>query len=153
TAYATSFRSHLSNIVAEERYVQDVNYRNLPPNRFAMDTHRELRSDILLVQPNGSDQYVEFRDVFEVDGRPVRDRQDRLTALFLHPSASSGARIDQINRESARYNIGNIERTINTPTLPLQFLLPPNQPRFRFALTTKATPAMRASSGTPRATV
>ncbi len=152
-AYATAFQQRFSNIVAEERYVQDVTYRNVAPNRFAIVTHRELRSDLLLVRPDGADRYLEFRDVFEVDGRPVRDRQDRLTTLFLHPSASAEGQIQQINRESARYNIGNIERTINTPTLPLQFLLPRNQQRFRFTRTSKIAPAMGSSSGIPRGVV
>jgi VWFA-related protein len=148
--YATIFQRRLSNIVAEERYVQDVTHLNLAPGRFAAESHRELRSDVLLVQPSGTDRYVEFRDVFEVDGRPVRDRQDRLTTLFLEPTASAEARIQRINRESARYNIGNIERTINTPTLPLLFLLPQNQSRFRFTRSTRNAPALARSTSTPR---
>jgi len=132
--YAGRFQSQFSTIVAEERYVQHVAYRSLAPGRFAAETHRELRSDLLLVRPEGSDRFVEFRDVFEVDGHPVRDRQDRLTKLFLDPSAHAADQIQEINRESARYNIGNVERTINTPTLALNFLLPRNQPRFRFTL-------------------
>ena len=32
----------------------------------------------------------------------------------------------------AKYNIGDLYRTINVPTLPLVFLLPDRQPRFRF---------------------
>jgi len=130
--YAVAFQRQLSNIVAEERYVQDVRYPNLVPGRGAANAHRELRSDVLLVQPTGSDAYVEFRDVFEVDGRPVRDRQERLTRLFLTSGATADAQFRQIARESARYNIGNVERTINTPTLALQFLLPAYQARFRF---------------------
>ncbi len=49
-AYATAFQQRFSNIVAEERYVQDVTYRNVALNRFAIVTHRELRSDLLLVR-------------------------------------------------------------------------------------------------------
>jgi len=130
--YVTAFQQRLANIVAEEDYVQDVTYPNLLPGRTASGTHRELRSDILLVRPQGADQYVEFRDVFEVDRRPVRDRQERLTALFLSGATSAAAQIEQIQRESARYNIGNVERTINTPTLALQCVLPAYQSRFRF---------------------
>jgi VWFA-related protein len=140
--YAVDFQHRLSNIVAEERYVQDITHINLAPGRFAAVTHRELRSDVLLVQPGGAGGYVAFRDVFEVDGRPVRDRQDRLTVLFLNPTASADAQIERINRESARYNIGNVERTINTPTLPLLFLLPDNQPRFRFTRGRSHAPAL-----------
>jgi hypothetical protein len=136
SGYATTFRRQLSNIVAEEWYVQDIRRMNLPPGRFAAESHRELRSDVLLVQPGGTDRYVEFRDVFEVDGKPVRDRQDRLTALFLDPTRSAEAQIQRINQESAG-NIGNIQRTINTPTPPLLFLSAENQSRFRF------TPARR----------
>src|SRR5262249_34385341 len=134
-------------VVAEERYVQDITRVNVLPGRFPAEAHRELRSDVLLVQPAGTDRYVEFRDVFEVDGRPVRDRQDRLTALFLDRTASADAQIQRINQESARYNIGAIERTINTPTLPLTFLLPHNQPRFRFSRGSRNAPAMARAPG------
>lgn len=149
-AYATAFQRQFSNVVTEERYVQDIRRINLPPNRFPAVSHRELRSDLLLVQPSGTNGYVEFRDVFEVDGTPVRDRQDRLTKLFLDPAASPVAEIQSITRESARYNIGNIDRTINTPTLALLFLLPQNQPRFRFGRSNKPTPTMTHSTETLR---
>ena len=152
-SYATAFQHQLSNIVAEERYVQDVTRLNLLPGRFATESHRELRSDVLLVRPGGADRYVEFRDVFEVDGRPVRDRQDRLTTLFLDTTASAEAQIQRINRESARYNIGNIERTINTPTLALLFLLPENQPRFRFTRSVKNAPAIARRTSAPHGSV
>jgi hypothetical protein len=45
--YATTFQRQLSNIVAEERYVQDITRMNLPPGRFATESHRQLRSDVL----------------------------------------------------------------------------------------------------------
>ncbi|MBZ5560190.1 MAG: VWA domain-containing protein [Acidobacteriia bacterium] len=150
SGYATAFQRQLSNIVAEERYVQDISRVNVLPSRFATATHRELRSDFLLVRPGGADRYVAFRDVFEVDGRSVRDRQDRLTTLFLDPAASAEAQIQRINRESARYNIGNIERTINTPTLALLFLMPQHLSRFRFTRSTTNTPSLVRSAGAPR---
>jgi VWFA-related protein len=149
-SYAATFQRQLSNIVAEERYVQDITHMNLAPGRFAADAHRELLSDVLLVQPAGTNRYVGFRDVFAVNGTPIRDRQNRLAALFLSPDASAEAQIERINRESARYNIGNIERTINTPTLPLLFLLAPNQTRFRFTRGLSRGPAINRSIATPR---
>jgi hypothetical protein len=115
-AYVDTFEQQLTGIVAEETYVQD-----------AGSLHRELKSDLLLVRVNGSAQYVEFRDVFEVDGRAVRDRDDRLTRLFVDPSPSAAAQLQAIVAESARYNIGSIQRTINTPTLALAFLRAENQ--------------------------
>ena len=142
--YVTEFRRQLSSIVAEESYLQEVGPLTVQPARRTASTiRRELRSDFLLVRPPGADRYVEFRDVFEVDGKPVRDRQERLTALFLEGS-SSAARlgIQRIIDESARYNIGTIERNVNTPTLPLLFLDPDNQPRFRFKRVAAQAPAI-----------
>ena len=80
--------------------------------------------------------------MFEVDGRPVRDREDRLTRLFLDPSASASAQLRAIAEESARYNIGRIQRTVNIPTLALVFLRTENQATVTFTLTNRTTPAL-----------
>ena len=133
--YVTDFRAQLSGIVAEEAYEQWSRgpATAAPPGRFFGDEHRRLRSDFLLVRPEGQRDYYEFRDVFEVNGRPVRDRDERLTRLFLDQSASTAEQIRGIAKDSARYNIGDIARTLNTPTLALLILDPEYRPRFRFA--------------------
>jgi hypothetical protein len=99
--YVADFQKQLSGIVAEEHFDQDVLSRrtNAPVRR------RQLRSDFLLVRPLGSDVYVEFRDVFEVDGRAVRDREERLSSLFLNPPPGAASQLERVARESARYNI------------------------------------------------
>ena len=84
---------------------------------------------------------VEFRDVFEVDGQPVRDRGDRLTRLFLNP-ASGRPQAAAIVAESARYNIGRVVRTMNTPMLPLIFLSAAVQRGFEFKRAADATPTI-----------
>ena len=67
--YVAEFRRQLSSIVSEESYVQEVRPLVARPPRPGPSTiRRELRSDFLLVWPAGADRYVEFRDVFEVDG-------------------------------------------------------------------------------------
>ena len=129
--YVTDFRHQLSGIVAEESYSQRVRRSVSSPDVRA--ERRRLRSDFLLVRPDGVDRYVEFRDVFEVDGRPVRNRDERLTRLFLDPSTSATNQVAAITEESARYNIGGIERTLNTPTLALFVLHPGYQAQFAFA--------------------
>src|SRR5579862_1063078 len=127
--YVAEFQRQLSGIVAEERYVQEV---KPPAAAAARDAdRRDLRSDFLLVRA-ADGQYVGFRDVFEVDGRAIRDRRERLSALFLAPSASARAQITGILSESARYNIGDVERNVNAPTLALMFLLSNNRDRFKF---------------------
>jgi hypothetical protein len=120
--YVVRFERELATLVAEEHYTQEV--VGAEPIE-----HRELRSDLLFVSQMGTHRYVEFRDVFEVDGRPIRGRDERLTQLASNPS---GVSMGQIVTESARYNIGDIERTINVPLLPLMFLIPENQWRFKF---------------------
>jgi hypothetical protein len=131
-AYVAQLPIKLSGIVAEETYVQEIRNssgRTSGPAPFI--TRRELTSDFLIVKAPGTERFVEFRDVFEVDRRPVRDRQDRLTKLFLKPSPDTD-HIREIVEESARYNIGNIPRNVNTPMMPLLFLQRSYQPRFRF---------------------
>ena len=141
--YVASFQRQLSTIVAEETYVQEIKYQ--------VDSYdgrtffpRHLKSDLLLIRPAGADRYVEYRDVFEVDGSPVRDRAERFTRLLKDPA--SGDLLANIIRESARYNIGRITRTVNTPLLPLMFLDAAYQPRFTFRRQLKAAPVLRDSS-------
>jgi hypothetical protein len=135
--YVVELQRQLSGIVAEEDYVQDVrpsasgliSRGGLPMPRV---THRELKSDLLLVRPVGANRWMQFRDVFEVDGQPVRDRSERLMKLFISPSSSTANQAELIAQESSRYNIGNLERTLNVPLLALAILEPVHQQRFVF---------------------
>ena len=151
-AYVTEFQRQFSGIVAEERYVQDVKafasrctragYATLNCSSPPADPVRsELRSDLLLVKAGAAGEWLQYRDVFEVDGQTVRDRTDRLTRLFLDPSASSANQIARIRDESARFNIGDIRRNLNVPIFALTFLAPANQPRFKFRRTKERMPA------------
>jgi hypothetical protein len=135
--YVVRYENDLSAIVAEEHYIQKETDFSQPPPRRPLPRRRELRSDLLLVRAAGSEGYVQFRDVFDVDGEPVRDRSERLLKLFLDPSAESTRQTGQIVKESARYNLGRIERTINVPLLALMFMHPNNQARFKFTMSTE----------------
>jgi hypothetical protein len=135
--FVEAYAGRASGMVVEESYVQDVE----PISRFGYredlrkgELHRTLRSDLLLVRPVGIDAWMQFRDVFEVDGKAVRDRNDRLARLFLEPSKSTAAQVAKIMKESTRYNIGDVERTINLPVLGLMPLDRRAQPGFRFRL-------------------
>jgi hypothetical protein len=145
TDYVDEFYDQLSGMVAEERYQQRSMTRT-PGGRGSSgangDERRVLRSDFLLVRPEGEEEYYGFRDVFELDGQPVRDRHDRLTRLFLDASASADRQIQGIRNESARYNIGDVERNINTPTLALLLLRPRYKPRVEFEYTTDMSPGL-----------
>jgi hypothetical protein len=165
-AYVAEFERQLSGIVAEEHYVQDVQKfakrRGCPGNatyasvlncqdQLAMPMRTELRSDLLLVRPAGAARWAEFRDVFEADGRPIRDRGDRLTRLFLGGTPSAPQQLSRLLDESSRFNIGDIERNINTPLFALQILEPANQRRFRFKRSGNRIPATFSREHTPTA--
>jgi len=117
-------------IVAEERYEQ-VARRSVPPTAVS----RRLRSDVLVITDEAVG-WVGFRDVFEVDGRPVRDRDERLAKLFLKPHAETLRQAKRIAEESARFNV-NVEgidvlRTVNMPMTALRFIRVQNQHRSTF---------------------
>jgi hypothetical protein len=146
--YVADFHRQLSSIVAEERYVQNwmrVLDRQRGTNQLA---HRELVSDLLLVKPEGFRAWMEFRDVFEVDGTAVRERDERLVKMFLTPSLSTNEQIAKILAESARFNIGDINRNVNTPIFPLLFLERDNQFRFKFKQTEDRKPTTAADTST-----
>lgn len=138
-AYVAEFHRQLSSIVAEEQYVQDV-YPSAGRDAGLAPVHRTLKSDLLLLKPGDADAWMTFRDVFEVDAEPVRDRTERLTHLFLKRTPSTDAQIRRILDESARYNIGDIRRNVNTPTYPLLFLESANRFRFKFKVTNDRRP-------------
>jgi hypothetical protein len=110
-SYVARFHEQLSEIVAEETYWQNVVNTSRFTNTMLLQPARTLRSDLILVRSDEAQKFVELRDVFEVDGTPVRDRQARLEKLLTASSSSSGSQIAAILKESARYNIGSIQGT------------------------------------------
>jgi len=150
--YVAEFERQLSGIAAEERYVQEVSRFGRGPGRLVVPMQLDLRSELFLVRGGGSGpRWIQFRDVFEADGQPVRDRSERLSSLFADAGASHDDQIRRILDESSRYNLGDVERTINVPLVALQFLESGNQWRFHFKRVAERTPAAKpagaASSG------
>jgi hypothetical protein len=149
TDYVNRFENTIQGIVAEEHYVQDADKSDRP-----FITHRELKSDLLLVRNEGSDfAYVQFRDVFDVDGEAVRDRGDRLTRLFLNPSMSARRQAAEIMNESARYNIGTVERNINVPLIALMMLDPKYRSHFKYSVDGEHKGAPRGMPKSPAFTL
>jgi hypothetical protein len=145
--YVSEYGKELSSIVSEETYVQEATgpgtvapwtvtlngVVSVPPAVAGAKTTRTLVSDFLQVRIPGFEGWLPFRDVFEVDGQPVRDRQDRLVKLFVETSPERALQSAQaVVLESARYNLGGVRREVNVPTLPLWFLEPQNIRRFNF---------------------
>jgi hypothetical protein len=136
--YVFDFIDKFSNVVSEETYIQDS---SVPMQSAALlgrpgtaARNRILKSDFLLVSVSSAKDWVPFRDVFEVDGQPIRDRDSRLAKLFLQPSESSLEQANRIQDESSRYNLGNMRRTINNPVLGIVILEADFQERFHYSL-------------------
>lgn len=144
-AYVDLFVRRFSNVVTEEHYTQTV---RRPRNVFggsplqagaagdpaAFLERRDFRSDVIIMEETSALGWIMLRDVYEVDGKPVRDRRDRLTRLLTQPASDARAQAARISDESARYNIGPGFRTTNTPELSIHFLQASLQPRFTFKL-------------------
>lgn len=120
-AYMAEELPRLTNVVAEERQTQ----RTTSPRRT-----RSLVSDYLIVQLEPG-QFTAFRDVFEVDGGPVRDRDERLLKLFVEPRDDTFAQAQAIAREGARHNIWDVG-TVNNPYLAMAFVQEAYRSRFRY---------------------
>ena len=148
--YLDYFIAEFENVVAEENYIQDSSQllptispasggRGAiapPPSASEMlrARHRDLRSDFLLVKSPDTAALVPFRDVIQVDGIMVRDREERLAKLFLTASSGTMAQAERIREEGARYNLGNMRSTLGNPVLALGVLQQSYQHRFRFSL-------------------
>lgn len=134
--YARDYHEKLSAMVAEEHYVQRTGPDPSSPlnaGRQAIERERVLRSDFAIVPGfMGRSSWLGVRDVLEVDGVAVEGESGRLQALLSDTGTPLAQRIRTLADQQAKFNLGEIYRTINVPTLALGFLLPDTQERFRF---------------------
>jgi hypothetical protein len=124
--YVASYGEKASIVVCTERYDQQARGSGM-----GVDGARTLVSDFALVYADAIRGWLGFRDVLNVDGHRVSDREDRLTHVLM----GSQGRFDEARRvsdESARYNIGAIQRNFNVPTTALFFFTAENHDRFKF---------------------
>lgn len=147
--YVRRYEQSMSAAVLEERYVQVVKPWSFPPKQpdvkhlewaddiakvrpdVVVSQRRQTKSDVLLVQlPN--QMWAAFRDTYEVNGRLLRDHEDRLRTLFLEQSENSREQLRRINYASSEWNLGEFYREINLPTAGLIVAHPTYRPNFAF---------------------
>jgi hypothetical protein len=126
TAYVVAYQQALTSLVAHERYVQTLRRERGGGQR------RELVSEVAMVRGSAQAEWIMFRDVLEVDGRVIRNREQRLLELLRSPAPDALAAARRIAEESARFNIGRLTRTFNVPDMALSFLRPEKAPRIRY---------------------
>lgn len=119
--YLAGYVKSLSSVVSEERYEQYL-VRKGDSTSAGTRLSRVLLSDYLLVLVAGTGEWLPFRDVYSVDGVPIRDRSDRLLKLFVGAPPDAYKQALRIREESSRYNIGAGIRDTNVPTFALQIL-------------------------------
>ncbi|HUL74939.1 MAG TPA: hypothetical protein VLT86_17635 [Vicinamibacterales bacterium] len=130
--YLDGYDRQFSAVVSEEHYLQVMR------RGASVAARRTLVSDLILISA-GEAGWLSYRDVYDVDGKLVRDRQPRLYDLFLHPAADAVQQAEKIYSEGARYNLGPIKRSINVPTMALPFLRRENQRRSVFEVKDQMT--------------
>jgi hypothetical protein len=132
-AFAERYQREAPSLVVEEHYLQNVIYPRARPE------HRVMTSELVMVRLPGTAGWVMLRDVLVVDKRRIRDREERLLKLLQSPQADAFARASELARESARFNLGRITRTINVPDLAIEYLLPRHTARVQFDAPRSAT--------------
>jgi hypothetical protein len=133
-AYVAEYERSFGDLLTEETYTQHLKSAFTGGSAaWRPGRKRTTRADLVFVRLSGEIPWASYRDVFEVDGRKLGDREDRLAKLFMSPRSDAHEQARRLLEASAGYNIGP-RRTVNLPTLPLLFLLAHNQARFAFAL-------------------
>lgn len=126
--YVSEYGTRLANVVVEETYQQEA------LGGGGVQLIRTLHSEFALMFVSAGQEWIGYRDTFEVDGQPVRGHDDRLKRLLASGALDQASRITDQN---ARYNLAEdrFQRTVNTPTLALELL----QPRYRNRFTARRT--------------
>ena len=114
-------------MIADERYDQKM---SVPRRR---DTRQRLDSQFLFLRLPGTNEWLGFRDVYALNGRQVRPRDDRLAALLVDPTADVARRARAIVEESSKYNLGRQDHTVNVPPLVLDWITERVRPRLAFS--------------------
>jgi hypothetical protein len=132
--YVSEYQTQFATVIGDERYQQDFALERSIDREVGtvrvIKTSRSMRSEVSFAWFPDVAGWFGFRDVIDVDGKPVKDRDRRLARLFFEKP--SGKILKQALQESARYNIGTIRRNFNVPMVALQFLDPDLASRFRF---------------------
>ena len=143
--YVMNYEQQFALLVSEEHYVQELQRPPNPGDNLSRSnpgggmraggpmSTQTFKSDFLLVQLGmDGEGWMPFRDTFEVKGKKLRDRDDRLLKLFLENDKQSFEKAARLNEVSTKHHLGNVARTINIPTLGMMLLHPRVNERFEF---------------------
>jgi hypothetical protein len=147
-AYLAEYTRQLTFLLADETYAQQV-------ADSSGARHRTMHGELFVTFVPEERMWLAVRDVADVDGAPVPDRDDLRELLARNPIGRVARPLIDRN---ARFNLGSIVRNFNEPTLALRVLDPDRRAqmkldRRRVTQTGPATVVTIAFRETGRATL
>jgi len=127
SAYVESYSIKMQNVLADEVATQHVVF-NGPTH----DWKRTTKADLFITFLPAESLWIAARDVREVDGETVDDPDNIRALMERAPLTRLGA---VIAKKNSQFNIGNISRTFNEPTLALLVMSAKHKGRFKFEVT------------------
>ena len=124
SAYVAGYQKDMAFVLADEVSAQQVAQAS---SRSVQK--RDTRAEFFLTYLPNEGAWISVRDVREVDGAPITDTDDVRSLIQRAPLWRLASVIAEKN---SRFNIGNVRRTFNEPTLGLLVVSALNQRRFKF---------------------
>lgn len=103
-ALTDKYKAMFRDLTAEEKRVFEL-YKKTGE----LDRRRQTVSDLIVyASQHDPNRVTEYRNIREVDGKPVKSQLERIEKLFerVTKADSLGKELDRINRESTRYDFG-----------------------------------------------
>ncbi len=131
-AYLVDYEKRVFELAADEEYDQWIKRRSGYGG--ATVQKRKLRSTYFLVRLPDGHAWYGFRDVASVDGRTVAAASRQMERLLGERTLTAYEEALALTRASAKYNIGDVYRTINIPLQTLELMHPQYRNRFDFTV-------------------
>ncbi len=126
-AYVAEYQRQLTSVLADELYTQEIVAQR--PHDAKMPRSRRLRSEVFFIFAPATREWMAIRDVLEADGAPLESRPDLREALQTRSARDAASAFKNYN---SRFNIGQMFRNFNEPTLALLVLDEEHRHRFSF---------------------
>jgi hypothetical protein len=93
-----------------------------------------MLSDVFFFRPEAEGPAMTVRTVRQVDGQDIKTAAMRIEEALALPPGQRTQKLRALADAGAMYNLGNLQRNFNEPTVALTFAAADYQPRFRFSL-------------------
>jgi len=126
-AWLQTLQKEFSVVVADETYHQQIG--EAPSPAASKENVRDLQSEVAFLWVPGDGMWTTARNVQAADKERVNGSSNRLQRILAQPG-SRAKLLHDLRAESAKFNLGRVNRTFNDPTFALQYLDPRWQNRF-----------------------